>query len=161
MAEEITAAGGTAAAAVGDLSEQQVVDRLVAVAVEQHGGIDVLVNNAGVIDAMTAAAGLGLDGDVAPPDVGGDRGGDRIQPGSAGRLEQQFDLVAGGPLADVREAVRREIADDQVQLLAGRASEHLVVARRGSRAAVLPCPFGYGDWVSILCNVELHADPKE
>jgi NAD(P)-dependent dehydrogenase (short-subunit alcohol dehydrogenase family) len=54
--EEITAAGGTAVAAVGDLSDQQVVDRVVATAVEQYGGVDVLVNNAGVMDAMTAAA---------------------------------------------------------------------------------------------------------
>ncbi|MBE8526884.1 glucose 1-dehydrogenase [Amycolatopsis sp. H6(2020)] len=54
--EELIAAGGTAVAVVGDLSDQQMVDRVVATAVEQYGGVDVLVNNAGVMDAMTAAA---------------------------------------------------------------------------------------------------------
>ncbi|UJW30211.1 SDR family oxidoreductase [Saccharothrix sp. AJ9571] len=53
---EITGSGGTAVAAVGDLSDQAVVDRVTATAVESFGGIDVLVNNAGIMDAMTAAA---------------------------------------------------------------------------------------------------------
>jgi NAD(P)-dependent dehydrogenase (short-subunit alcohol dehydrogenase family) len=53
---EIADAGGTAVAVVGDLSEQAVVDRVVATAVDAFGGIDVLVNNAGVLDAWTAAA---------------------------------------------------------------------------------------------------------
>ncbi|MGC7096232.1 SDR family NAD(P)-dependent oxidoreductase [Amycolatopsis lurida] len=53
---EITGAGGTAVAAVGDLSEQAVVDRVTATAVDSFGGIDVLVNNAGIMDGMTATA---------------------------------------------------------------------------------------------------------
>ncbi|HEX6340762.1 SDR family NAD(P)-dependent oxidoreductase [Umezawaea sp.] len=56
VVEEITAAGGAAAAVVGDLSEQAVVDRVVATAVEAFGGVDVLVNNAGIMDGMTATA---------------------------------------------------------------------------------------------------------
>ncbi len=40
---EIVAAGGTAVAVTGDLSEQAVVDRVTATAVEQFGGVDVLV----------------------------------------------------------------------------------------------------------------------
>ncbi|APU15517.1 MULTISPECIES: SDR family NAD(P)-dependent oxidoreductase [Actinoalloteichus] len=53
---EISAAGGTAVAAVGDLSGQPVVDRVVATAVDTFGGVDVLVNNAGIMDGMTALA---------------------------------------------------------------------------------------------------------
>ncbi|MFG2596913.1 SDR family NAD(P)-dependent oxidoreductase [Streptomyces sp. NPDC048462] len=51
----ITAAGGVALAAVGDLGEQRVVDALVARAVDEFGGIAVLVNNAGIMDRMSAA----------------------------------------------------------------------------------------------------------
>ncbi|MFF0223003.1 SDR family NAD(P)-dependent oxidoreductase [Streptomyces sp. NPDC004629] len=54
--EEITKAGGTAVAVIGDLSEQAVVDRLVATAAERFGGVDVLVNNAGIMDRMSALA---------------------------------------------------------------------------------------------------------
>ncbi|MFE7975479.1 SDR family NAD(P)-dependent oxidoreductase [Streptomyces shenzhenensis] len=53
---EITRADGTAVAVTGDLSEQAVVDRLVATAVEHFGGVDVLVNNAGIMDRMSALA---------------------------------------------------------------------------------------------------------
>ncbi|MFD3313812.1 SDR family NAD(P)-dependent oxidoreductase [Streptomyces sp. NPDC058694] len=54
-AEEIAAAGGTAVTVVGDLSEQGTVDQVVATAVDTFGGIDVLVNNAGIMDRMSAA----------------------------------------------------------------------------------------------------------
>lgn len=53
---EVAAAGGTARAVVGDLSEPEVVDTVVTTALEALGGIDVLVNNAGVMDRMSAAA---------------------------------------------------------------------------------------------------------
>jgi NAD(P)-dependent dehydrogenase (short-subunit alcohol dehydrogenase family) len=53
---EIADAGGTAVPVVGDLSDQAVVDQVVATAVEAHGGVDVLVNNAGIMDGMTATA---------------------------------------------------------------------------------------------------------
>lgn len=56
VVEEITQAGGTAVAVTGDLSEQAVVDRLVATAAERFGGVDVLVNNAGIMDRMSALA---------------------------------------------------------------------------------------------------------
>jgi NAD(P)-dependent dehydrogenase (short-subunit alcohol dehydrogenase family) len=49
---EVTAAGGTAIAVVGDLSRQDVVDAVVAAAVDTFGGVDVLVNNAGIMDSM-------------------------------------------------------------------------------------------------------------
>ncbi|NLU68849.1 SDR family oxidoreductase [Streptomyces sp. HNM0574] len=52
--EEIGGTGGTALAVTGDLSEQAVVDRVVASAVETFGGLDVLVNNAGIMDRMSA-----------------------------------------------------------------------------------------------------------
>ncbi|MER5634134.1 SDR family NAD(P)-dependent oxidoreductase [Streptomyces nitrosporeus] len=55
VVREIGAAGGEAVAVVGDLSGQEVVDGLVATAVETFGGVDVLVNNAGIMDSMSAA----------------------------------------------------------------------------------------------------------
>ncbi|MGF1343468.1 SDR family NAD(P)-dependent oxidoreductase [Streptomyces flavovirens] len=56
VAEEVAQAGGAAVAVAGDLREQTVVDRVVATAVGEFGGIDVLVNNAGIMDRMSAAA---------------------------------------------------------------------------------------------------------
>jgi NAD(P)-dependent dehydrogenase (short-subunit alcohol dehydrogenase family) len=56
VVSEIESAGGTALAVTGDLSDQTVIDEVVASAVEAFGGVDVLVNNAGVMDGMTAAA---------------------------------------------------------------------------------------------------------
>ncbi|MET8977990.1 glucose 1-dehydrogenase [Streptomyces sp. NPDC004539] len=53
---EITDKGGSAVAVTGDLSEQAVVDEVVATAVERFGGVDVLVNNAGIMDRMSALA---------------------------------------------------------------------------------------------------------
>lgn len=53
---EIEAAGGTAVAVTGDLSEPAVVDQVVSTAVDTFGGLDVLVNNAGIMDRMTATA---------------------------------------------------------------------------------------------------------
>lgn len=54
--KEIEEAGGTAVAVVGDLSEQTVVDEVVATTVERFGGVDALVNNAAIMDSMSAAA---------------------------------------------------------------------------------------------------------
>ncbi len=45
--QEITAAGGTADAVVGDVSTEDGANRLVGEALEVHGRIDILVNNAG------------------------------------------------------------------------------------------------------------------
>ncbi|MFE2280889.1 SDR family NAD(P)-dependent oxidoreductase [Streptomyces sp. NPDC059454] len=52
----IEEAGGTAVAVTGDLGDQAVVDRVTRTAVERFGGVDVLVNNAGIMDGMTALA---------------------------------------------------------------------------------------------------------
>ncbi|MEV6166904.1 glucose 1-dehydrogenase [Streptomyces sp. NPDC051954] len=54
VVKEIEQAGGTAVAVVGDLSEQAVVDQVTETAVERFGGVDVLVNNAGIMDRMSA-----------------------------------------------------------------------------------------------------------
>ncbi|MEV0642396.1 SDR family NAD(P)-dependent oxidoreductase [Streptomyces sp. NPDC050619] len=51
---EIEKDGGAAVTVVGDLSEQSVVDEVVAAAISAFGGIDVLVNNAGIMDTMSA-----------------------------------------------------------------------------------------------------------
>ncbi|MFF5103942.1 SDR family NAD(P)-dependent oxidoreductase [Streptomyces sp. NPDC000134] len=56
VVERIGQAGGTAVAVAGDLGEQEVVDRVTATAVERFGGVDVLVNNAGIMDRMSALA---------------------------------------------------------------------------------------------------------
>ncbi|MEV0175889.1 glucose 1-dehydrogenase [Streptomyces sp. NPDC050803] len=56
VVKEIKEAGGTAVAVTGDLSEQSVVDEVTATAVERFGGVDVLVNNAGIMDRMSALA---------------------------------------------------------------------------------------------------------
>lgn len=53
---EIEAAGGSAIAANGDLGDQAVAEEVVATAVTAFGGLDVLVNNAGIMDSMSAAA---------------------------------------------------------------------------------------------------------
>lgn len=52
----IEAAGGTASAFIGDISEAAVADSTIAAAVERHGKLDVLVNNAGVMDHFAGAA---------------------------------------------------------------------------------------------------------
>lgn len=54
VVEEIRAVGGVAMAVIGDLSDPKVVDKIVSAAIESHGGIDVLVNNAGIMDSMSA-----------------------------------------------------------------------------------------------------------
>lgn len=52
--DEICSAGGSAVAVVGDLGEQQVIDDVVGTARTRFGDVDVLVNNAGVMDSMSA-----------------------------------------------------------------------------------------------------------
>ncbi|MEU1214476.1 SDR family NAD(P)-dependent oxidoreductase [Streptomyces sp. NPDC005791] len=61
VAEEAKQAGGTAVTVIGDLRDQTVIDRVAATAMEEYGGIDVLINNAGVMDSMSAAADTGDD----------------------------------------------------------------------------------------------------
>jgi NAD(P)-dependent dehydrogenase (short-subunit alcohol dehydrogenase family) len=50
---EITATGGRATSVVGDLADQGVIDRVVATTLDTYGGVDVLVNNAGIMDDMS------------------------------------------------------------------------------------------------------------
>jgi len=50
---EISNAGGMAIAVVGDLSDQNVVDHLVSTTLSNFGGVDVLINNAGIMDDMS------------------------------------------------------------------------------------------------------------
>ncbi|MBG0857805.1 SDR family oxidoreductase [Streptomyces spinoverrucosus] len=57
--KEMAEAGGSAVAVTGDLSEQAVVDEVTRTAVERFGGVDVLVNNAGIMDRMSALADVG------------------------------------------------------------------------------------------------------
>jgi len=52
VAAKITAAGGKAASMACDVSDYAAVEKLVAATVEKFGKVDVLVNNAGVIDPI-------------------------------------------------------------------------------------------------------------
>lgn len=52
VVEEIRTAGGTAIAVVGDLSDQAIVDQVVNTAIKTFGSLDVLINNAGIMDSM-------------------------------------------------------------------------------------------------------------
>lgn len=58
---EITAAGGKAFALQGDLTKQEDVDALVNRTVEEFGGINILVNNAGGLVARKTIAEMPLD----------------------------------------------------------------------------------------------------
>jgi NAD(P)-dependent dehydrogenase (short-subunit alcohol dehydrogenase family) len=53
VAAEIQAAGGTAAVHVGDCSDEATARGLVALAVDRFGGLDALVNNAGILRDRT------------------------------------------------------------------------------------------------------------
>ncbi|MFD1813383.1 SDR family NAD(P)-dependent oxidoreductase [Rhodococcus gannanensis] len=49
VADEIRGVGGSVVTCVGDIGEQSTADRLVALAVERFGRLDVVVNNAGIV----------------------------------------------------------------------------------------------------------------
>ncbi|WP_028921845.1 SDR family oxidoreductase [Pseudonocardia acaciae] len=49
VADEIVAAGGTAVASVGDVADWDYAESLVRTAVDRFGGLDALVNNAGLV----------------------------------------------------------------------------------------------------------------
>lgn len=56
LAQDIADAGGTATAVACDVSRARSVEAAVAHCVDAHGGLDVLVNNAGVIDPVAHIA---------------------------------------------------------------------------------------------------------
>jgi NAD(P)-dependent dehydrogenase (short-subunit alcohol dehydrogenase family) len=62
VAEQITAAGGMAHAADGDVSDPDVVKSLVALAVAQGGALNLLVNNAGIAGTQAFLGDYPLDG---------------------------------------------------------------------------------------------------
>lgn len=62
IAAEITAAGGLAHAAGGDVSEPEVVKSLVALAVEKGGALTLLVNNAGIGGPQAMLGDYPIDG---------------------------------------------------------------------------------------------------
>jgi NAD(P)-dependent dehydrogenase (short-subunit alcohol dehydrogenase family) len=53
VVNEIRSAGGTAIPAIGDCSDVDTADRIIATAVEEFGGVDALVNNAGILRDRT------------------------------------------------------------------------------------------------------------
>ncbi len=53
VVSEITAAGGAAIGCPGSVADDAVAERLIATAVEQFGGIDAVVNNAGIVRDRT------------------------------------------------------------------------------------------------------------
>lgn len=56
--DEITARGGKAIAVSGDVSKEEDVQNAVRTAVEQYGHLDIVVNNAGLLDRMSAVGNL-------------------------------------------------------------------------------------------------------
>ncbi|MBC7955273.1 MAG: SDR family NAD(P)-dependent oxidoreductase [Cytophagales bacterium] len=58
VAKEINAAGGTARAAVADITNEASVDAMVAAGIEAFGAIDILVNNAGIIPERREKGGM-------------------------------------------------------------------------------------------------------
>ncbi len=59
---EIEAAGGRAAAVVGDVKDERLAERLVDVAVNRFGGLDIAFNNAGLTGEVGPVAQLSLEG---------------------------------------------------------------------------------------------------
>ncbi len=60
---EITSAGGTAVPAVGDVSDPAAVERVLQVAQDSFGGLDILYNNAGIGYSATERMSIGM-GDI-------------------------------------------------------------------------------------------------
>lgn len=56
VAQRIRAKGGEAATIVGNVMQEEDVQRMIDMAVERYGSIDILVNNAGIMDGMVPAA---------------------------------------------------------------------------------------------------------
>jgi NAD(P)-dependent dehydrogenase (short-subunit alcohol dehydrogenase family) len=61
VAEQIRGTGASIASAQGDIGEQATAEALIDLAISTHGRIDVLVNNAGIMDHFQGAAELSND----------------------------------------------------------------------------------------------------
>lgn len=70
-AEELRAQGFTASALTGDLTLQEDVDRIIAHAVESLGGLDILINNAGMTSVNAPIDQVGENGSISQIDVTG------------------------------------------------------------------------------------------
>ena len=119
VAREIEAAGGEATGVAVDVRDQGQAERMVAVAVERFGGVDVLVNNAGVIKIIPFLETTEADWDFI------------------------FDVNCKGMLWCSQAAARRMIEQGRggkiVNLAsqAGRRGEALVLAYCASKACVI------------------------
>lgn len=73
LVAEIAADGGTAAALAGDVGDEGYASALVALAVERFGGVDIAVNNAGILGTLGPAQEMALSnwGDVIATNLTG------------------------------------------------------------------------------------------
>ncbi|HVL24807.1 MAG TPA: L-iditol 2-dehydrogenase [Thermomicrobiales bacterium] len=119
VAKEIGAADGTAAAIAVDVRDQAQVQRMVDTAVERFGGLDVLVNNAGVGKIIPFLETTAADWDFI------------------------FDINCKGLLWCSQAAARQMIAQERggkiinLASQAGRRGEALVLAYCASKACVI------------------------
>ena len=110
LAEELKDAPGRIEIFVGDVSQKEVNERMIDFAVEKFGKLDVLVNNAGIMDNM-AAVGDALDE----------------------KYEQVMAVNVYGPLCAMRKAVNVFLAQDSGGCIINMGSEG---AHKNSAGAV-------------------------
>lgn len=100
---EVTAAGGTITGVQGDVSKPEDCSRIIETAVGTYGGIDVLCNNAGVMDNFAGAASF-----------------------SDELLQRVFGVNVNGPLYLTREALKHMLPKGAGSIIntASAAGEH-------------------------------------